>query len=243
MISRCLSLLVFALVSITVWGCGDDENDFLVSRGSGNSFAATSGTGSLLFSFANAQSAVVPSQSAELKFEFYASPPDSDREQSGEPLLESEQPFAPSVTVSEVPVAARQVRITVYGSTGDPLFILTDEVRVQAGQTTPVDLRDAKTESVTAVGLELFPRQARLTQGETFQFQVLVSYSNGDLVGLTPQQIARRIRFEVEPEGLAEVDSLGRVTPLASGTVTVTALDEALGRSEAELTIEGAPTN
>lgn len=238
MISRCLSLLVFALVSITVWGCGDDENDFLVSRGSGNSFAATSGTGSLLFSFATAQAAVLPSPSAELVFQFYQTAPRSNDREVADPLFESDQPFAPSVTVTGVPTEASYVRITVYNASGQPLAVLTDEVSVRAGQSTPVDLSDARIEAVEAAQLQLLPRQARLRLEETLQLEVLLGFSNGDLVALMPEQISARIHFEVDAEGIVEIDSRGRVAPLSSGLVTITASNDAFGSSTTRLVVD-----
>ncbi len=232
--ARYLALLAFALVSISIFGCGDDDNDFLVSSGQ-NTFAASSGTGSLLFSFATGQAALVPTQSTELAFEFFESlPNDTDR---AEPLIRSDQSFAVSVTVTDVPVSARHVRITIYGSQGEPLLILADEVTVQAGQTTSVDLSDASVETILAVGFQLFPQQSLLRLGQTLQLEVLVDYSNGDQIALAFEQIARQISFQVEPGGIVEVDSQGRVTPFHTGIANITAAHRILGTTKSVVTI------
>lgn len=232
--TRYLALLAFALVSISIFGCGDDDNDFLVSSGQ-NTFAASTGTGSLLFSFATAQAALVPTQSTELAFEFFESLPNDTDE--AEPLLKSDQSFAASVTVGDVPVSARHVRITVYGSQGEPLLILADEVTVQVGQTTSVDLSDASVRFISAVGYQLFPQQSLLRLGQTLQLEVLVDYSNGDQIALTPAQLVRQISFQSSPSGIVEIDSQGRVTPLHTGTVSVTALHRILGSTQTVVSV------
>lgn len=232
--ARYFTLLAFALVSISIFGCGDDDNDFLVSSGQ-KTFAASTGTGSLLFSFATAQAALVPTQSTELAFEFFESlPEDTDR---AEPLLRSDQSFAANVTVSDVPVSARHVRITVYGSQGEPLLILADEVTVQVGQTTSVDLSDASVEAVSAVSFQLFPQQSQLRLGQTLHLEVFVDYSNGEQMALTSEQLARLISFQVEPGGIVEVDSQGRVTPFHTGIVNITAAHRILGTTKSVVTI------
>lgn len=237
MVSRYISLLLFAFVCLTAWGCGDDENDFLVSNGSSSTFAVTSSTGNLLFSFVTAQSALLPAPSAELVFHFYSTAPDSSDREAADPLLESSQPLAPNMIVSDVPIEARYVRISVYSASGQPLMVLTDEVSVRAGLSTPVDLSDARTETVEVTHFQILPRQARLEVAESLQLQVVLGFSNGDVAALTPEQISRRVDFEADSEGLVQVDSQGRVTALAPGVVTITATDRDYGSSLARFTV------
>lgn len=230
-----LLLILLAIVCGTVLGCGDDDNDFLVSRG-GSGLSALGGTGSLLFTFATAQSAIVPSQSNSLVLEFFAENRSESKTQD-EPIFRSEQPFAGSVVVSEVPVEAKRVLITVYDADGRPLAQLTDEVVVQAGQTSTVDLSDAEVTELVPTGFRLQPEQGEVSLGQTLQFEVLVSYSNGDQVSLTADQVSGLISFEVRPTGIAKIDRLGRLTPLSIGSTHITATSESLGSFRASIQV------
>ena len=229
-----LLVVLLAMVCGTVLGCGDDDNDFLVSRGSG--LSALGGTGSLLFSFATAQSATVPGQSTTLALEFFEENR-SEKTTEEEPLLRDEQAFASSVVVSGVPVSARRVRITFYDPEGRPLVQLTDDVVVQAAQTTPVDLSDAKVEQVTPTEFRLEPAQGQLFVGESLQIELLVSYSNGEQVSLTAEQIPGQIVFEVAPAGVVKIDRSGRLTALSSGLANITAIAALLGSFRATIRV------
>ena len=229
-----LSILFLAFICGAVLGCGDDDGDFLVSRG--GSLAATGGTGGLLFSFFHAQSAVVPGTSDDLSFEFFPAT-QGEKAAQEEPIFRSEQKFASSVLVVDVPLEAKSVRITVYDPEGRPLIQLTDEVLVQVGQTTQVDLSDAKVEQILPTGLVIEPKKAQLGLEQALQLKLFTQYSNEELIPLTSTQITRQVVFSVDPVGVVEIDERGRVLATETGSVLITASSASLGTSQAEIQV------
>lgn len=203
---------VFALLSsLAMVGCGDDDGDFLV-RGPGQQIALVS-SGSLSFQFYQAQAAAVSAQANELEFEFF--------DAQGQPVKEVVLPYDALVTVSDVPVTASEVSITVYDPDGAPLQSLTDEVAVVPGKTTTVDLSDAVEEKISLQALEVSPGQLQLTLNSEVEAAKQLSltglFDNGSSVALDPTAAT----YQVRPDGVVSVDTQGRVTALAPGAASI----------------------
>lgn len=209
-------LFLVCLVILSLIGCGGSSGGSgAVSPPAGSGSAPAPSppaplTGSVSFDFLRAQTAwSVPADTVSLRFVF------TDRaDGEGALLLEASRPFAPSVTISGVPVAARSVRVTALGGEGQPLLTALAPVAVLAGQTSTVSF--PAWERVVATELVLDPSEVELRVGGERQLLVTVRLSDGST------QVATGISWS-QSGNAALVDSAGTVTAVTPGQTSVTA--------------------
>ena len=143
--SALLTLLVVGFVSLFAVGCGDSEN-FVFT---GNNNPVNPGqTGNLVFNFVQAQD-VVPVGTTTLRFDFFTSDTPSQATYS----FTVPRAFASQIIIEDVPVDIQSVVVTAFGANNQPLAVLTGDVNVVLGATTPVDLVFNSNPSFNALSL------------------------------------------------------------------------------------------
>jgi hypothetical protein len=206
---------------LLVVGCGDSNEDFIITGNPNNNPTAT--TGNLTFQFTQGQAVTVPVGTTLLTFDFF----DSVNPSTGDLVFTDTQDYASSVTVEDVPVSAVSVVITAYGADGVPRVTITDEVAVSGGGTVAVDLSDAVVAPVSYDSLSATPATVSLNlanPGAASQQLTLVgSFGNGDTVTFNVNLVAANGDFSSSPAGVVSITDQGLVNAVANGTTTVTA--------------------
>ena len=214
-----MAILVIAIASLGFAGCGSSSDSFVAT---GNPDGPPT-TGGLTFNFITAQSPfTVDATTNTLRFDFFDG-------NNADPVFSVTRPFAPSVTIENVPASVRSVFITGFDADGIPLFTINQTVAVTPGSTNTVDgLSNAVPVALSRLRLApgtLFDLDAELTQvnvqvGGTTQVFLFAEYSNGSVVLL-----GDKATYSIPESGanVASVSNLGTVTGLGSGTTTLLA--------------------
>jgi hypothetical protein len=210
-----LMVLIISLVSLFALGCGDDQDDFVFTNT--NNVA----TGNVVFQFARAQAATVPTDTATLVFDFFNSTVPS----AGALIYSAESPFANVVTVTGVPVDARSVVVTCYDVDGQPIADLFAVITVLPGVNTNADLSNANVNPITFDSITVTPDPVDLVLGtqnnSTAQLLVTGNFSNGESIQFTTAENAANGTFMSNAPGVATVSESGLVSGVSAGATTV----------------------
>jgi hypothetical protein len=206
---------VFLLIALLVMaGCGDSNNDFVVT-GNNN---PNPGAGSLTFQFVKAQAATVPQSTTDIRFDYL----DGDADVIDTEIFD----FATSITVFP-PVGTAAVRITALDANGFPMLQLQGAAsRPPNGTNVLVDLATFTLTDISFDSLTVTPDPTEVTagvqQGNTQQLTVTAGFSNGQnivfnntLLGLT--------EFDDNGSTFYTVSATGLVTAAVAGDSTLTA--------------------
>lgn len=206
---------VFLLIALLVMaGCGDSNNDFVVT-GNNN---PNPGAGSLTFQFVKAQAATVPQSTTDIRFDYL----DGDADVIDTEIFD----FATSITVFP-PVGTAAVRITALDANGFPMLQLQGAAsRPPNGTNVLVDLATFTLTDISFDTLTVTPDPTQVTagvqQGNTQQLTVTAGFSNGQnivfnntLLGLTD--------FDDNGSTFYTVSATGLVTAVVAGNSTLTA--------------------
>ena len=202
-LSGSIRVLLLMLVAVATVGCGDSQEEYVFTGTTG----AGANTGSLTFTNFNN----LPADVEELVFDFF-----TGANGTGNNIFGATSAFANTVTVVGVPGETNSVLITGYNEDGEPVASIVAPVQVQLGGNRVVDLSNAVVTPVTFDSLELTPATATIGVGETQQYTVTGTFSNGDTVGNL-----QGVTFDVT--GPATIDADGLATGTGDGTATVTA--------------------
>ena len=174
---------LLALLVLLVSGCGDSNNDFVVT-GNNNNPGATTGT--LTFDFVKAQTPLtVPDTTTEIRFRFFTS-----TDGTGTPVTTVVRDFAPRISITGVSTSVRSVEVTAIGPNDVPLVEAVVAVNVVAGGEVVVSFANADISNVTLDTLVVTPNNASIDVGETQQFTASANYSNGDSINAVGAQFS-----------------------------------------------------
>lgn len=216
-----LAVLVVALTGFGLVGCGSSgTNNEFVRFGNADGEPTT---GSLVFNFITAQSAfTVDANSANLRFEFFESG-------NATPVLTVNRPFAQSITIDNVPETVTAVQITGFDAAGFPLYTINQTVSVIAGASVtvggftnaiPVVLNRLRLAPGNVFNLDQELTQVDVQVGGTSQVFLFAEFSNGSVVVVSGEGLVYDI---AGAQGIASVNSLGTVSGLSAGNVTLIA--------------------
>lgn len=167
--------------------------------------------GSLRFQFAQAQSTLlVPNKTTRLKFLFT-----NQADGEGAFVFETTRDFALSITIDNVPLTARSVRVTALDASGLPLLTAVSPVTVLSGQSTTVHFPPLV--EVTPTEIFIDPISVELRVGAERHLTVTLRLSDGS--SGHPVDV-----LWSSTGGSALVDSNGRVRAVAPGTARVRAI-------------------
>jgi hypothetical protein len=215
-----LAVLILGIAGFGFVGCG--------ASGTGTDFVATGNkqvptTGNLLFRFVTAQVAfTVPDGATTLKFEFF------DGGASADSIYTSNKPFAPEITVENVPVTASTVVITGFDGNGIPLYTITQSIAVVGGTDTVIDgingpvavtLDQIRPAPGTVNNADQTLTSLTVSVGGKVQMFLYADYNNGTSVLLGTLADYQIVAGEV----FASVDPTALVSGLAAGTATLEA--------------------
>lgn len=165
--------------------------------------------GDVTFRFVRAQQPLeVPSSTVRLHFLFTDS---ADGE--GRLVREETRNFAASITIEDVPVTARSVRVSALDGSGQALLSSVTGLTVQADRDVTVSFPPLV--EVVVEELMIDPVNVELRVGAERQFSVLARYSDDS--SRIPEGV------EWSSQGSVLVDGGGRATAVSSGTGSVTA--------------------
>jgi hypothetical protein len=215
-----LVLILLSLVSLMAAGCGDSQEDFVLT-GNNNNNNVNNGVGNLVFQFVRAQAGVVPASTFSLGFEFF----NTTDPELGTLVLEAEADFANTVTVLNVPTTARSVVITAYDANEIPVGTLTVPVGVVAGTTTTVNLNGAVFIPVTFDSIFIDPNPVNISlganPGASVQVEVIGSFSNDDEIIFDPATYAAQGTFASANTLVATASGSGTITGVSNGATTL----------------------
>jgi hypothetical protein len=217
---RTVVLQVLMLFTLLLAGCGSDGGgDFVAVTGNGSNGPGPTppdpprpGTvGDLVFSFTKAQSALAPSPTLALEYDFF--------DVNEGLVFSAESIFATSVTIRDVPITAIRAQVRAYGPGGVPLGVLSVPVQVRAGQATTLDLSGAVFAPVTLDELQVTPSELelQLPTNSTATLSLSGVFSTGDEVEFSLQTGGLATYSSADPT-VATVDATGLVTALKAGT-------------------------
>lgn len=207
-----LAILLLTLVTLFTVGCGDSNNDYVVTGNNNNPNPAT--VGDLTFQFQLAPQAVVPANTTTLDFEFYDINDDVVDTANG-------VPFNTTVTIEDVTTSAVEVEITARGPGGVPLALIVDGVVVNGGANTNVDLTNATVTPITLDTITVTPNPVNLDVDGPTSANVAVTgvFSNGDIVPLDADTDAVVTLSGTDPTVATTTGST--VTAVGDGATTV----------------------
>ena len=165
-------------------------------------------SGDVTFRFIHAQQPLeVPNSTVRLHFLFTDS---ADGE--GRLVLEETRNFAPSITIEDVPVTARSVRVSALDGSGQALLSAVTDLTVQADQEVTVSFPPLV--EVIVEELVIDPTSVELRVGAERQFSMLARYSDDS--SRIPEGVAW------SSQGSVLVDGDGRATAVSPGAGSVT---------------------
>lgn len=208
-------------------GCsgGGGGDSFVASPGGGvpAGGGAATGTGSVTFNFVRAQSPiVVPTSTVQLRFEFF-----TGLQGTGTILKRELRNYADTVTIENVPNTVRSTVVTALTAEGFPIANFTANVTVQVGGNVVIDAGDGTLQPITAVSISSSPSSVALGTADSFQLNVQVTFSNGEVVEVDPSDGV--VDFVSTNPAVATVDGNGLITAGLNGTAFVTATLNAPG--------------
>lgn len=207
-----IKFLLLAFVVAFIAGCGDSREDFVITGN--NNPVNPPNTGNLVFQFTQAQAVNVPLGTQSLEFVFF----DID----GDQVDSSDETYAATVTIEDVPVTAVEVEITARGAGGVPLALVTDGVAVTGGETVTIDLSNATVTPIELSAITVTPDPVALDVDGPVSAQLAVTgtFSNGDVVALDADTDAV-LTFNGFDATVATVSPAGQVNVVAAGNTDV----------------------
>jgi hypothetical protein len=205
-----LIVLMIMLVSLFAVGCGDSNNDFVVT---GNNNPNPQGPGSLTFQFVKAQNvATVPQSTAFIRFDYL--------DAAGAVIGSDTEPFAGSITVTP-PAGMVSVRITPLDGNGFPVVAATGPLATPpVGTNLQVDMSLFNFTTVTLDALTVTPDPTSVVVGASQQLTLTGAFSNGDVVQFPAAAVADAT-FTPDNSGTYTVSATGSVTGVLAGTGTL----------------------
>lgn len=221
--------LFLTLLSILFLGCssgGGSSGEFTSGNASSGAVSQpTVSVGTLRFDFARAQTALlVPNSTVRLRFLFT-----DQAGGEGALVLETTREFALSITITDVPVSARSVRVTALDVSGQPILTAIASVSVLADRSSTVNFPTFV--EVTPVEVVIDPTEVELRVGGERQFLAILRLSDGSSVEATGATWS-------SSDGAVLVSSNGRATAVSPGSAKVRA---ALGGMSAEADVAVLP--
>lgn len=211
--------LASLLLCFLVAGCSsgsDGGSSFVASPGQDGGNTAT--TGSVTFNFVQGQTApiTVPVGTTTLRFEFF-----SELGGSGNLLLSPTTAYASTVTIDNVPTAARSVVITAFGADNFPVSEFTANITVPAGGSTTVSSADGTSVAVNLTGITVNPASVSLGLNGVVRLVPAATFSNGDSVAITGDVLTDEVSFVSDDPNTAMTSPQGDVVAVVSGRTVV----------------------
>ena len=206
-----LVISFFALLMIA--GCGDSNNDFVVTGDNPNN-----NPGTLTFQFFKPQAAEVPTATTDLRFDYINT--------NGDVIDSDTVDFAETVTVTP-PAGTVTIRITAIAANGFPLS------QLQGAAATPplntnlnVNLDNFTATDISFDALTVTPDPTAVTAGvnvgNTQQLTVTANFSNGQNIVFNNALLAAT-DFNVNGSVFFTVNDTGLVSAVSAGPGTLTA--------------------
>lgn len=191
-------------------GCGSSNDIGMI----GNPGASTNPTGSLTFDFVTVAQAEfeVPSGTTDVRFEMH-----EGVNGTGDILLSVTRPYAPSITISSVPVKTQSTVITFFDTTGVPVSQATVASAVVPGRDTTISATDAVVSTPLFQNITATIEEAGVAPSTYSQIVVVAHFDSGDSVILTGDA---RIHYAVNPpSSTGSVNDDGTLSGNLSGEV------------------------
>ena len=222
-----------SLLLIFIAGCGSSNNDDIITGQRGNG-AADASTGTLVFNFIQAQTAV-PQGTAELVFEFFNN--------AGQSVLTETRAFNTRIQINNVPASAVRVRFTCLDQNGFVLARAEEPVVVIPGESQTVTLDVV---AVTFDSLSVSPNPIVLTTGDSATLTIRGEFSDDSSIALANTAVTLQSNntavATVSPAGVVTGESAGQTTLLATFTIPGTdtqVVSEPVSVTVTDATLEG----
>lgn len=211
-------------------GCNSGSDGAFIAAPGGGHTTTPGGTvsdGSVTFNFIRQQAdqIVVPTNTVELRFEFFTGP-----DGMGSLVKRETRPYASSVTFENVPTSVNSTVVTAITAEGFPLTEFAADIVVKAGEDVTVGQTDGTTTPVTADALTSNPASVSVAVGDSFALTYTVIFSNGDQVPLSGD-LSQYLTFTSASPSLVTANPDGTIDGVSEGATTVTATFQSSGAS------------